>query len=525
MEQLPVSVPVILLVFSLVAPIVGRVRASFTFPLTLAVAALSTLAAALLLAKVLDEGPQHYDLGGWAPPVGIEYVADEVAAYVTLVVTSVSLLVLAGTRRWALREAGDRLGSFYGLVLLLLAGLTGMVLTGDLFNLFVFLEISSLAAYALVFIGGRRAMIAGFRYLIIGSIGGAFYLLGVGFVYFATGTLNMAEARQLIPDAEATRAVQAGAVFIFAGLGLKMALVPMHAWLPDAYQYAPSSVNSLIAPVMTKVAAYAMLRMFLSVFPTGYLSSVIPVADALVVLGLIGMVFGSVAAASQKDLRRMLAYSSISQLALIAVGIGLASPLAFVAALLHVVNHAAMKSTLFLAAASIRLQTGLQRIDNLAGVARAMPITMAAFALGAVSMVGIPPSAGFFSKWYMVQAGVDQGQWAVVVVVLFSSLLTAVYLFKVLERAYLRPAVVEVHHGRDGDEGHGAEAAHSGHAPQPSVAGAGQTDGPSVREEVARASESPVDVWAPLAVLAAATLILGILNVAIVQNVLEPGVS
>ncbi len=525
MEQLPAAVPITLLVFSLVAPVAARVRAAAAFPIALSAAAISTIAAALLLAKVLDEGTLRYDLGGWAPPVGIEYVVDEVAAYVTLVVTSVSLLVLAATRRWALLEAGDRLGSFYGLALLLLAGLTGMVVTGDLFNLFVFLEISSLAAYALVFIGGRRAMIAGFRYLIIGSIGGAFYLLGVGFIYFATGTLNMAEARELIPDAEATRAVQVGAVFIFAGLGLKMALVPMHTWLPDAYQQAPSSVNSLIAPVMTKVAAYAMLRMFLSVFPAGYLTSVVPIADALVVLGLIGIVFGSIAAASQKDLRRMLAYSSISQLALIAVGIGLASPLAFVAALLHVVNHAAMKSTLFLATASIRLQTGLQRIQNLSGIGRRMPITMAAFTIGSISMVGIPPSAGFFSKWYMVQAGVDQGQWAVVVVVLLSSLLTAVYLFKVLERAYLRPAVVEVLHGDDSDEGHGGEEAHLEHAPHSFPADGGETDGSSVREEVANASESPIDVWVPLAVLAAATIVLGILNVAIVQNVLEPGVS
>ena len=196
----------------------------------------------MALDRVLTHGTLYYDLGGWAPPVGIEYVVDEVAAYVCVVITTVSFLVLISTRRWVLKESADRsTGIFYSLVLLLLGGLTGIVVTGDLFNLFVFLEISSLSAYALVFIGGRNAMLAGFRYLIIGSIGGAFYLLGVGFIYFATGTLNMEEARLLIPDAEATRAVQAGAVLIFAGLGLKMGLVPMHFWLPDAYQHAPSS--------------------------------------------------------------------------------------------------------------------------------------------------------------------------------------------------------------------------------------------------------------------------------------------
>ena len=358
-----------------------------------------------------DEGTFRYYLGGWEPPVGIEYAHRRgVGVRQPRRHELFQLLVLVSTRRWAEREAGDRPGIFYGLVLLLLAGLTGIVITGDLFNLFVFLEIASLAGYALVFIGGRRAMLAGFRYLIIGSIGGAFYLLGVGFIYFATGTLNMIEARQLLEEAESTRAVQVGAVFIFTGLGLKMALVPMHLWLPDAYEHAPSSVNSLIAPVMTKVAAYAMLRMFLTVFPPGYLSGAVPVADALLVLGLIGIVFGSVAAAGQTDIRRMLAYSSISQLAFIAVGIGLGTPLALAAALLHVVNHAAMKATLFLATASVRFRVGLQRTHNLTGLGPRMPLTMGAFAIGSVAMVGIPPTAGFFSKWYMVQAGVKAAQ-------------------------------------------------------------------------------------------------------------------
>ncbi len=512
-QQLPAFIVGAPLLFSVVVPILGRKWRQSPFGIALATLAVSVVASALSLGQVLQDGTIRYALGGWEPPVGIEYVIDEVAAFVSLVVTSVSLLVLISTRRWAEREAGDRPGIFYGLVLLLIAGLTGIVVTGDLFNLFVFLEIASLAAYALVFIGGRRAMLAGFRYLIIGSIGGAFYLLGVGFVYFATGTLNMIEARQLLEGAESTRAVQAGAVFIFTGLGLKMALVPMHLWLPDAYEHAPSSVNSLIAPVMTKVAAYAMLRMFLSVFPAGYLTGTVPVADALLILGLIGIVFGSVAAAGQTDIRRMLAYSSISQLAFIAVGIGLGTPLAIAAALLHVVNHAAMKATLFLAAGSIRLRVGLQRTHNLAGLGPRMKLTMGAFAVGSVAMVGIPPTAGFFSKWYMVQAGVHEGQWLVVVVVLLSTLLTAVYLFKVLEQVYLRPAKPEpsAHHDDEHDSPEGG-------VPQP-------VEQEAVRPVVERAREAPLDVWLPLVLLAAATVVLGVANVVIMEHVLLPGVS
>ena len=461
---------------------------------------------------MLDTGTMRYNLGGWAPPLGIEYVIDHVSAFVAVVITSVATLVIISTRRWADREAGNRLGSYYGLVMLLVAGLVGIVVTGDLFNLFVFLEISSLAAYALVFMGGRRSMIAGFRYLIIGTIGGSFYLLGVGFLYFTTGTLNMADMKEMLTDDATARSVQAGAAFIFAGLGLKMALVPMHLWLPDAYTYAPSSVNSLIAPIMTKVAAYSMIRMFLSVFPDSYLTDVVPVADALLWLGLIGIAFGSIVAGSQKDVRRMLAYSSISQLGLIAVGIGLATPLGFVAALLHVMNHAVMKATLFLSVGSVRFSTRVTSIDGLTGLGKKMPLTMVAFTMSAISMVGIPPAAGFFSKWYAVQASVQSGQWVAVVVILASTLLTAVYMFRVLERIYLRPAqpepAIHTDQSESHDEGHGETVG----ATAPALV------------QVEQAKESPLDMVLPALILGASAIVLGVVNAFIVTWVLEPGV-
>ena len=477
-------------------PVTARVAPWSAFTLTLAGVAASAAASIWALFDVLDNGPVSYHLSGWAPPVGIEYVVDNVSAFVALVVTSVSLLVIVSTRRFADREMGDRLGPFYGLVLLLLAGLTGMVVTGDLFNLFVFLEISSLAAYALVFMGGRKGMIASFRYLILGSIGGSFYLLGVGFIYFATGTLNMADAKEILEVDATARSVQAGAIFIFAGLGLKMALVPLHLWLPDAYTHAPSSVNSLIAPVMTKVGAYAMLRMFLSVFPDGYLKDVVPVADALVILGVIGVLFGAIAAASQTDIRRVLAYSSVGQLAMIAVAIGLATPLAFAAALLHIMNHAVMKAVLFLSLASVRFNTGTSEVDGFAGLGRRMPVTMAAFTVAAIAMVGIPPAVGFFSKWYLAQAAIDADQWLVVAVVLASSLLSAVYLFRVIESAYLR-------------------------APTPAVAGAAP-DAPNSGPPGIK-TESKFDVLAPIVLLAIAAIVLGVFNATIMTEVLEPG--
>jgi len=502
-------------------PVVGLWRPRWPFWLALAAIAGSASVSAWALATVIDSGTLRYTLGGWAPPLGIEYVVDHVAAFVATVVTGVALMVVVSTRQAADREMRGRLGFFYSLVLLLIAGLTGIVVTGDLFNIFVFLEISSLAAYALIFLGGRRGMVAGYRYLILGSIGGSFYLLGVAFLYFTTGTLNMADTLAILREAGPSTPVSAGAVFIFIGLGLKMALVPLHLWLPDAYTYAPSSVSALIAPIATKVGAYVMIRMFLSVFPNGYLTDEVPIGTTLIVVGIAGMVFGSVAAMGQRDIRRMLAYSSISQVGLIAVGIGLATPLGFVAALLHIMNHAIMKATLFLASASVRLTTGASEIEGMAGIARGMPITMTAFAIGAVSMIGIPPSVGFFSKWYLSLAAIEEGRWVVVVFVLMSSLLSAVYLFRVLERAFLAPfsppvpeylaiagatPAAPLLHGAAGLKANSGEPPH---AVEPSAA--------TMREPAA-------NVTLPIVILAAATIVLGVLNVVVVTTVLEPGV-
>lgn len=490
---------------ALIAPVVTRLRYELGFIIALTGVGLSAIVSAWALFHVLDTGTMHYNLGGWAPPVGIEYVVDLISAFVAVIVTSVATLVIIGTRRWADREASDRLGSFYGLVMLLITGLVGMIATGDLFNLFVFLEISSLAGYSLIFLGGGRAMLAGFRYLILGSIGGLFYMLGVGFLYFSTGTLNMAETQDLLTNDATARSVQAGAAFIFVGLGLKMAIVPLHLWLPDAYTFAPSSVNTLIAPIMTKVGAYAMIRMFLSVFPDGYLKDALPVADALLVLGLIGIIFGSVAAMSQKDIRRMLAYSSISQIALIAVGVGLGTPLGLVAALLHIMNHAVMKATLFMATASVRFSSGITQVSDFSGIGRRMPLTMGSFTLGAIAMVGIPPATGFFSKWYAVQAGIESSQWAVVVVVLASSLLTAVYLFRILESAYLHPLKLEPSHSHENPEEFG------------------ETEQKLTFEAAAR--EAPIDMVVPTVLLGVATVVLGVLNAVIVIHILEPGIA
>ena len=440
-----------------------------------------------VLADVIRNGDIQYRLGGWAPPIGIEVLIDPLSAFVAVTITAVALVVLIPSRQLMADELPNGGGGpFASVVLLLMAGLTGIVITGDLFNLFVFLEISSLAAYALVAIGGGKATVSGFRYLILGTVGGSFYLLGVGFIYFMTGTLNMADAARFLPEVQDTTTVVAAVVLITLGLGLKMALFPLHQWLPDAYTYAPSPVTALIAPIMTKVYAYSLIRMYLSVFPPGYITDIVPISTVLVVLGMIGILFGSVMAFAQQDIRRMLAYSSISQLAFIALGIGLANSLALIGAVLHILNHAVMKACLFLAVGSIRSQAGVVSVAQIGGLGRRMPLTMGAFTVGALSMIGVPPSSGFFSKWYLVQGGIDASNWVAVAVILASSLLTAIYFFRVLERVYFA-------------------------APD--------------RAETGDVKEAPPVVVIPIWLFAVAMVGLGIVNAFIVTTILERAIG
>jgi multicomponent Na+:H+ antiporter subunit D len=292
----------------------------------------------------------------------------------------------------------------------------------------------------------------------------------------------MADVAQRLPELYQSRAIAAAAIFIFIALGLKMALFPLHLWLPDVYTYAPSAVTALIAPIMTKVFAYALIRMLLTVFQPAYLRDLLPMTNVIGWLAAAGLLYGSIMAIAQSDFRRMLAYSSISQIGYIGLGIGLANPLGLIGALLHILNHAFMKACLFLVAGSIRFRTGRWEVSSFAGLGRKMPWTMAAFTVSALSMVGIPPAAGFFSKWYLLLGGIDRGNWFFVATILLSSLLTAVYFFRVLEQVYAR----------------GSE-----------------------ENAFKNVSDPPASMLFPTIILGAGVLVLGLLNSVIVSRVLE----
>jgi len=410
--------------------------------LAMAASAGALAVSAWLLAEVLASGPISYALGGWAAPWGIEYRVDEVNAFVLLIVSAMSTLVLPFARVSVEAEVSEeRVSLFYTAWLLCLTGLLGIAITGDAFNVFVFLEISSLSTYILVALGThRRALPAAFRYLVMGTVGATFFLIGVGLLYALTGTLNMQDLAARLPEASETRTVRAAFGFITIGLALKAGLFPLHAWLPNAYTQAPSAVSAFIAGTSTKVAIYVLLRFCFTVFGVDLSFGVMGLEVLLLSLALAAMLVASVVAVFQANAKRLLAYSSVAQIGYILLGVGLVSHAGLTGGVVHLFNHAIAKAALFLALGCVVLRTGSTDVAAMAGLGRRMPFTMAAFVIAALSLVGVPVTAGFISKWYLLLAALERGWWPAAVVIVVASLLAVVYTGRVVEAAYFREA-------------------------------------------------------------------------------------
>ena len=441
LEQLPILVVVVPLMAAPLCVLVDRPDPAWK--VALGAALISLLCAVVLLLQVPDGGAISYHLGGWAPPWGIEYRVDLLAALVLLVVSAMASLVMGFARDSVEQEIpGPRVARFYAAFLLALAGLLGIVATGDAFNLFVFLEISSLASYALISMGrDRRALNAAFQYLVMGTIGATFILIGVGFLYMMTGTLNMQDLAARLPAVADTRTVRAGFAFLTVGIGLKLALFPLHLWLPNAYAFAPSIVSAFLSATATKVALYVMLRFMLGIFGADFALEAMPLDTILMVLGVAGILSASLVAIYQTNVKRMLAYSSVAQIGYMVLGIGLATAAGVSASVLHLFNHALMKGALFLALGAVAYRLGSMSLRDFAGLSRRMPWTMAAIVIGGLSLIGVPPTVGFTSKWYLVLALIERGWWPLAVIVLIGSVLALVYVWRLVEVAYLqRPA-------------------------------------------------------------------------------------
>ncbi|MPZ61949.1 MAG: monovalent cation/H+ antiporter subunit D family protein [Propionibacteriales bacterium] len=404
-------------------------------------AAAGSLACAVVLAEQVSDGEVlSYSMGGWRAPYGIEYVISGFNTPVLLLVSTIAVIVAVYSRRSLAAEVDSkRIPLLYACFCLNLAGLLGIVATGDAFNAFVFLEIASLSSYALIAMGRRRrALLAAFQYLVVGSIGAIFILIGIGLAYGVTGTLNMADLAQRLPEIYGNRALSASVIFVFVGLAIKMAVFPLHSWLPDAYAEAPSAVSTFLAATSTKVAIYIFLRFAFTVFGATLVFGTLTLDRIGLLLACLAMVIGSGAACFQSDLKYLLAWSSVAQIGYIVAGFSLVTASGLEAAYLHVINHAVIKAALFGAAGLLLLRLGSVRLTDLAGFGRTMPWTFAAIVLAGLGLVGIPLTAGFVSKWALAMALIEDGQGLVLAVMLVSSLLALVYVGRVVEIGWFR---------------------------------------------------------------------------------------
>ncbi len=437
-EHLPILQIVLPL---MVAPLCVLLRRPLAaWGLAFAVTWLAFGSSVLVLQQVLKEGTISYQLGGWPPPWGIELRIDMVNAFVMLIVTGISSVVLTASPRSLEKEVEPKQHYlFWAAYLLCMTGLMGMTATGDAFNVFVFLEISSLSGYALIAMGPRkRALTSAFQYLVIGTLGGTFILLGVGMLYMMTGTLNIADLAERLPAVGPNRTVLVALASIVVGTSIKLALFPLHVWLPNAYTYAPAVVSAFIAATATKVAYYVLVRFVFGVFGVDLAFDSLRLDALLLPMAILAMFIASAVAIYQRDIKRMLAYSSVAQIGYMVVGLSLATVTGLTGGIVHLFNHALMKSGLFLALACVLVRLGSTQLEDLAGLGRRMPLTAAAFVGGGLSLIGVPLTAGFVSKWYLVLGALERGFWPVAVLILLSSVLAVVYIWRVVEVAYFQ---------------------------------------------------------------------------------------
>ncbi|MDA0261414.1 MAG: monovalent cation/H+ antiporter subunit D family protein [Proteobacteria bacterium] len=470
--------------------------------MTLAALAISLIAALTILARVIDQGVIRYFLGNWQAPlgIGIELRIDHINALVVVMIASVALITAVYSFDRVAAETPGRAPQFYTMYLLTVAGLMGITVTGDAFNLYVLLEVASLSGYALVAMGQRRrASVAAFNYIIMGTIGASFYLLGVGYLYIKTGTLNMVGIQQFIAEQQLydSKTIRVALILILVGVWIKMAFFPLYGWLPNAYTFSPTTSSCLLAPLVTKVSIYVMIRMMLTVFGPVYVFSMLDWGPAIVWLATIAIVVASLMALSQTNLKKMFCYLIIAEVGYMVGGAWLANHDGMVGAIYHIISDGFMTLCLFLGAGILIVKTGQPSIAGLHGVYRRMPLTMAAFTVGALSMIGVPPTCGFFSKYYLIRGGMEAGRWEFVTALLLSSLINAILFFRIIEVAYFNPTV----------KGAGSH-------------GKGDHD----ESERCGTDEAPVSMLAPLMIAAASLLVIGLYNreiVAVIEQTLN----
>lgn len=388
------------------------------------------------LRNVVLNGPMSYRFGGYILPYSIEFRIDVVNGLVVAMVALMGLITAIYCISGEIRSDKLKVGGAYAVVALFVAGMLGNASSADAFNMYVFLEITALAAYCLIALGGNKGMVAAFRYMLVGTIAATFYLIGVGILYAVTGTLNLEDMSMIIRQGGKEEAVLVALCLLIAGLGIKSALFPFHGWQPSAHTHEERGSAALIAGVMVKIPVYMLFRFIYCVFGIDFKY----MKQVLLILGIfvgIGMMYGSIRAIGQTNMKKLLAYSSITQTSYFMLGIIIGAPVALAGSLLHFIGDAFIKGGLFYCAGAVKYKFGTVNIDNFGRIYKKMPVTSALIVTGALSMIGIPPTVGFFSKWYMAIGAIQTEKYVFLVLLIISSLLNAIYFFKIIEKVFM----------------------------------------------------------------------------------------
>ena len=436
----PILLIVILFAGAYLTPLLGLWNKKICFPIAVLSTLISAVLSVVLLFSVLENNIVSYYVGGWEPPYGIELTIDPLSSFLSLVVAVIGFLAVVFSKNYVGHEISEKKQpAYYSLLQLIIGGMQGALMTGDLFNLFVMTEIFSISGYALVAITQKKgSLLASFRYLLLASIGTTFILFSTGFIYMLTGSLNMEDISNLLPLIDNPWVMYSGLVLLIIGFAIKSALFPLHTWLPDAHSIAPSPVSVLLSALVIKIGAYSIIRVVYTVFGERLSDGFGLIGVPLSWMASMAILVGSLYAIFQTDIKRMLAFSSIAHIGYILLGVSLASTLSLTGGIFHMLNHALGKACLFFCAGAIIYKTGIRNIADFAGLSSKMPITMAAFAIAASSLMGVPPASGFMSKFYL-GLGAYQENWIFLAVILVGSLLSGIYFFKVLAIAYFSP--------------------------------------------------------------------------------------
>ncbi|MDA0916895.1 MAG: monovalent cation/H+ antiporter subunit D family protein [Proteobacteria bacterium] len=435
-KNLPILVVLCPLMMSLFVVLIPNTFISWV--VTLFTTLITFIFSLLLYKEVYQYSSISYALGNWIPPLGIEYVIDKVSIIPIIIITLISFLTTFFASKIMPAEINNSsISKVYSLWLLAIAGLIGLVTTGDAFNLFVFLEISSLASVALVAMGAQKdkqALVAAYNYLILGAVGATFYVIGVGLLYSITGTLNLADLSSRITEINDNKALVAGFGFMIVGIMVKAAVFPLHIWLPRAYAYAPSAVSVLLAATATKASLYILARILFSVFDISDTLITLTLTYIILPLSIIAIFAGTIMAIYEKDIKRLLAHSSIAQIGYITLAFAIGTKASVAAGFIHMFNHALIKGALFMAITSMSFYLNKRiTINTLSGLGRAMPITFSCFVICSLSLAGVPLTAGFISKLYIIKASISaEGVW-IALLILASSALSVIYLWKMIE--------------------------------------------------------------------------------------------